>query len=251
VTDGPAHQREWHRWWVFPTMAGVALLAVAAWGILVHQPRLPSAGPAPGWVIHPARATVSPSASVTPSASRSSVPPAPAMLTVLPAGVQSVQIPSLQVSASASPESASGGALGVPNDPHDVGWWMPTTSELVIDGHVDIEGVGPGALYEVRNLRPGSPVTVQTSAGPEHWRIDGVRTYQKGQLPAALFSWQGSSARLVIVTCGGPFDYATHHYYDNVVAYASTSRSFGQADLLEDRRVQAAAQVVETVPAPR
>jgi hypothetical protein len=147
------------------------------------------------------------------------------MPAVLPAGVQSVEIPSLQVSAPASPESASGGTLGVPDDPHDVGWWMPTTSELVIDGHVDMEGAGPGALYEVRNLRPGSPVTVQTSAGPEHWRIDGVRTYQKGQLPAGLFSWQGSSARLVIVTCGGPFDYATHHYYDNVVAYASTSRS--------------------------
>ena len=221
MTDGPAHQREWHRRWVLPLVAGVALLAVAGWGILVHQPRLPSAGPAPAWVVHPARVTVSPSASATPSASRSSAPPAPAMPAVLPTGVQSVQIPSLQVSAPASPESASDGTLGVPNDPHDVGWWMPTTSELVIDGHVDMEGIGPGALYEARNLRPGAPVTIQTSAGPEHWRIDGVRTYQKGQLPGGLFSWQGSSARLVIVTCGGPFDYATHHYYDNVVAYGS------------------------------
>jgi hypothetical protein len=201
-------------------VAGVALLAVAAWGILVHQP-LPSAGPAPGWLVHPARATVSPSVSMTRSASRSSVPPVPAMPAVLPAGVRSVRIPSLQVSALASPESASGGTLGVPNDPHEVGWWMPTTSELVIDGHVDMEGAGPGALYQVRNLRPGAQVTIQTSAGPEHWRIDGVRTYEKGQLPSGLFSWQGGNGRLVIVTCGGPFDYATHHYYDNVVAYGS------------------------------
>jgi hypothetical protein len=221
VTDGPAHQRRGRRWWVFSIAAGVALLAVAAWGILVHQPRLPSAGPAPGWLVHPARATVSPSVSMTRSASRSAVPPVPAMPAVLPAGVRSVRIPSLQVSAPASPESASGGTLGVPDDPHEVGWWMPTTSELVIDGHVDMEGAGPGALYQVRNLRPGAQVTIQTSAGPEHWRIDGVRTYEKGQLPSGLFSWQGGSARLVIVTCGGPFDYATHHYYDNVVAYGS------------------------------
>jgi hypothetical protein len=205
--------------------AGVLLLAVAAWGILVHQPQLPSAGPAPSWVVRPARATVFPSASVTPSAGQTSGSAAPAMPAVLPTGVQSIQIPSLLVSAAASPESASGGTLGVPDDPHDVGWWMPTTSELVIDGHVDMEGAGPGALYEVRNLHPGARVTVQTSTGPEHWRIVGVRTYQKGQLPAGLFSWQGSSARLVIVTCGGPFDWATHHYFDNVVAYASTSRS--------------------------
>src|ERR1700759_5318011 len=191
-------------------VAGVALLAVAAWGVLVPQPRLPTA-----------RAPAPPSASVPPSASPSSVPSAPAMPAVLPTGVQSVQIPSLQVSAPASPESASGGTLGVPNDPHDVGGWLPTTSELVIDGHVDMEGVGPGALYGVRDLRPGAQVTIQTSAGPEHWRIDGVRTYEKGQLPSRLFSWQGGTRRLVIVTCGGPFDYAPHHYYDNVVAYGS------------------------------
>jgi hypothetical protein len=36
---------------------------------------------------------------------------------------------------------------------------------------------------------------------------------------ALYLRWHGSEARLVIITCGGPFDYATHHYYDNVVAY--------------------------------
>jgi hypothetical protein len=143
------------------------------------------------------------------------------MPAVLPVGAKSVSIPSLQVSAPASPESVSAGALGIPGDPHHVGWWMPSTSELVIDGHVDMEGVGPGALYEVRNLHPGARVTVQTTTGAEHWTIDGVRTYTKGRVPAALFRWQGSSAQLVIITCGGPFDYATHHYYDNVVAYGS------------------------------
>jgi hypothetical protein len=143
------------------------------------------------------------------------------MPAVLPVGAQSVQIPSLQVSAPASPESVTAGALGVPGDPAHVGWWMPSTSELVIDGHVDMEGVGPGALYEVRNLRPGARVTVQTPAGAEHWTIDGVRTYQKGRVPAGLLTPPGTGTRLVIITCGGPFDYATHHYDDNVVAYGS------------------------------
>ena len=196
--------------------AGLTLLAVAAWGILVHQPRLPNAGPAPA-LAQPARAT----AAAAPSAARPAVPPAPAMPAVLPVGAQSIQIPSLQVSAPASPESVTAGALGVPGDPAHVGWWMPSTSELVIDGHVDMEGVGPGALYEVRNLRPGARVTVQTTAGAEHWTIDGVRTYQKGRVPAGLLTPPGTGIRLVTITCGGPFDYATHHYADNVVAYGS------------------------------
>ncbi len=221
VTDGRARQR-WYarRWWVPPVAAALALFGVAAWGLLAHRPHLPSAGPAPAWV-QPARATVRPA----PATSRVAVPSGPAMPAVLPVGARSVRIPSLRVSAPAIPESAAGGTLGVPGDPAHVGWWMPSTSELVIDGHVDMAGVGPGALYEVRNLRPGAQLVVQAVGGPERWTIDGVRTYQKGRVPAGLFSWRGSTARLVIITCGGPFDYATHHYYDNVVAYGSPSRS--------------------------
>jgi hypothetical protein len=60
-------------------------------------------------------------------------------------GLAAIQLPSLQVSAPASPESVTAGALGVPGDPAHVGWWMPSTSELVIDGHVDMQGIGPGA----------------------------------------------------------------------------------------------------------
>jgi hypothetical protein len=226
VIFGPAHQWLRRRWWVLPATAGLTLLAVAAWGIGVHQPRLPNAGPAPA-MAQPARATAAapaatvPSASAVPPVTRPAVPPAPVMPVVLPVGAQAIQIPSLQVSAPASPESVTAGALGVPADPAHVGWWMPSTSELVIDGHVDMEGVGPGALYEVRNLRPGARITVQTTAGAEHWTIDGVRTYQKGRVPAGLLTPPGTGTRLVIITCGGPFDYATHHYYDNVVAYGS------------------------------
>jgi hypothetical protein len=147
------------------------------------------------------------------------------MPAVLPVGAQSVTIASLRVSAPAAPESAADGGLGVPADPAHVGWWMPSPSELVIDGHVDMEGIGPGALYEVRNLRPGAQVLVQSANGPERWAIDGVRTYTKGRLPSGLFRWSGRTARLVIITCGGPFDAATHHYDDNVVAYGSPVRS--------------------------
>lgn len=222
MTNAPAHQRRYfRRWWAPPVLVALALLGVAAWGLVAHQSHLPSAGPAPAWVAPERVAATRAAAPPT----RPAVAPAPAMPAVLPRGAASIQIPSLQISAPAQPEVAAAGSLAVPGNPADVGWWMPSTSELVIDGHVDMEGVGPGALYEVRNLRVGRQVVVQTSGGPERWTIDGVRTYAKGHIPAGLFRWQGATARLVIITCGGPFDYATHHYYDNVVAYGSPARS--------------------------
>lgn len=200
-------------------LAGLALLAVAAWGMLASRPRLPSAGPAPAWV-KPVAARPAQGG----SRSAAALGPASVLPAVLPVGAQSVTIPSLRVSPSAVPVSAANGTLGVPTDEAQVGWWMPSTSELVIDGHVDMEGAGPGALYEVRNLRPGAQVVVQTANGPEHWTINGVRTYTKGRLPSELFRYSGASPRLVLITCGGPFDAATHHYADNVVAYGSPSR---------------------------
>ncbi len=100
---------------------------------------------------------------------------------------------------------------------------MPSTAELVLDGHVDMAGQGPGALFELRAVRPGAAVIVETAGGPEHWAVDGVRTYLKGHVPAVLFT--GAGPRLVIITCGGPFDWATHHYDDNVVVYASPART--------------------------
>lgn len=237
MTCDHAHQRRRSRpWWAPPVGAGIFLLAVAAWGILAHQTRLPQAGPPPAlaYTAKPAVTAQIPTAATAAGGVRrpgaaapapSQTPAAPPMPVLLPAGAESVQIPSLQISASALAESVTSGALGVPGNPAGVGWWMPSPAELVIDGHVDMEGVGPGALYEVRNLRPGASVTVQTATGREHWTINGVRTYKKGNIPAGLFSDQQMTPRLLIITCGGPFDYATHHYYDNVIAYASLSRA--------------------------
>ncbi|HYZ56133.1 MAG TPA: class F sortase [Streptosporangiaceae bacterium] len=221
--QGNAHQRRYRRWWALPVLIGAVLLAVAAWGIQSHRSRLPEAGPPP--VLTGAPETAIPAAGTgnVKMRSRVSVRAVPPMPAVLPVGADSVEIPSLHITAAATPESVNAaGALGVPANPAEVGWWMPSTAELVIDGHVDMAGAGPGALFEVRTLRPGAAVVVKTASGTEHWKVDGVRTYEKGHVPAGLFN--GQRPRLVIVTCGGPFNYATHHYDDNVIAYASWSR---------------------------
>jgi hypothetical protein len=204
------------RWWAPPLTVGAGLVAVAAWGMGTHQLRLPEAGPPP------ALSRLADPAATGQDGARSPVVVLPAMPAVLPVGAESVQIPSLHVVAGALPEAVQAGQLGVPADPAWVGWWMPSSSELVIDGHVDTAAAGPGALYRTGSLRAGAAVTVRTAVGTEHWTVDGVRTYRKGHMPAGLFG--GFRPRLLIITCGGPFDEVTRHYADNIVAYASPAR---------------------------
>jgi hypothetical protein len=49
--------------------------------------------------------------------------------------------------------------------------------------------------------------------------VASVRSYLKSKLPTSVFRRTGP-ARLVLVTCGGPFDAATGHYRDDVVVTA-------------------------------
>lgn len=221
MTASHARRRLSRRWWAPPLAVGAGLVVAAGWGVAAHQPRLPQAGPPPVLAGRQAAAAVqiprtAAGRDIRHGHSRAEKP---AMPVVLPVGAESVSIPGLGVTAAATPETVRAGQLGVPADPARVGWWMPSTAELVIDGHVDTATAGPGALYRTGFLRPGAAITVRTISGSEHWTVDGVRTYAKGQVPAGLFA--GYGPRLVIITCGGPFDYATRHYGDNVIAYAS------------------------------
>ena len=53
----------------------------------------------------------------------------------------------------------------------------------------------------------------------EHLYDGFLRSYRKDALPTSLYSRRGAP-RLVIVTCGGPFDRRTGRYRDNVVLTA-------------------------------
>jgi hypothetical protein len=65
-----------------------------------------------------------------------------------------------------------------------------------------------------------SSVSVMTDTGRAlTYRVVGRRVYSKQSLPSEVFSTRGPP-RLVLITCGGPFNTATHHYRDNVVVYA-------------------------------
>ena len=136
-------------------------------------------------------------------------------------------IPALNVAASVVPVRAEAGLLGVPRSINEVGWWAgggvpgAPTGTVVIDGHVDGATSGLGALWPLRSAQIGDQITLKLANGDTvGYRVRGVRSYLKAELPASLFAGVKGTAVLAMITCGGPFDRATGHYADNVVVYA-------------------------------
>ena len=143
----------------------------------------------------------------------------------LPGNPVRLTIASIGVSASVIRVGVHGGAWDVPEDPQVLGWWSKggrpgtNTGSTVIVGHVDSAVRGPGALYHLESTAVGSLVSVETDSGLVRYRVVGRRVYAKSALPSDIFA-TGGTPRLVLITCGGPFDRRIRHYKDNVVVYA-------------------------------
>lgn len=121
---------------------------------------------------------------------------------------------------------AADGSIDVPDDPSRAGWLAtgaapadPAGSTVLV-GHLDSATQGIGAFAALLDLPANTSLTVVDSEGAMHrYRVLSRQQLVKADLPATLFARDGSP-RLVLITCGGAFDRATHHYDDNVVVTA-------------------------------
>jgi hypothetical protein len=118
------------------------------------------------------------------------------------------------------------GVLDVPSQITRLGWWIDgmapgsQSGAVLIAGHVDSATAGAGALFNLKSAKRGDTVQVTTKSGRTFtYRVVSVQTMLKQNLPTDIFSLDGKP-RLVIVTCGGPFDPTIRHYRDNVVVTA-------------------------------
>jgi len=118
------------------------------------------------------------------------------------------------------------GALDVPTNIRRTGWFRDgaapgdSTGAVLIAGHVDSARAGVGAFGPLKRATARSRVQVTTADGKTRtYRVTTVKTYEKTELPANIYSTRGG-ARLVLVTCGGPFNAAIGHYRDNIVVTA-------------------------------
>lgn len=144
--------------------------------------------------------------------------PAPVLLT----------IPDLEVSALIEPVGvASDGQLAIPASGQVVGWYQhgpaPGAGEgsVVLAGHVDTRLDGIGVLAGLTDLSLGAEVEVALADGTSTtYLVTGRQTVPKAELPLAEIFTRAGPERLMIITCGGPFEHDTGHYRDNVVVSA-------------------------------
>lgn len=107
------------------------------------------------------------------------------------------------------------------------GWYKysPTPGQLgpaILLGHIDSAKYGPGIFFELGKLKPGDPVSVTRADGTVAvFRIDKVAEYPKSTFPTLEVYGNIDHAGLRLITCGGKFDFSSHNYEDNIVAYAS------------------------------
>jgi sortase family protein len=95
----------------------------------------------------------------------------------------------------------------------------------VIEGHVDTVR-GPAVFFNLGALRPGNRIDVTLADGVTAvFRVTGVRQYRKSHFPSKTIYGTTRYAALHLITCGGPFDYATRNYLDSTVVFASLATS--------------------------
>jgi sortase (surface protein transpeptidase) len=130
------------------------------------------------------------------------------------------------------------GTLMVPAPgPHynEAGWYKysPTPGSVgpaVIAGHIDSAAQGPSVFFNLGDLEPGDKIFISRVDGlVAVFKVDGVRRYPKVDFPTRLVYGKTHHAALRLITCGGPFDYATGHYTDNIVVFASLAGSHKQS----------------------
>lgn len=139
-----------------------------------------------------------------------------------------LQIPDLSVDATVVPVGVdTRGDLAIPEDVDTVGWYRfgpapgAASGSVVLAGHVDSATQGVGAMRAMWSAAPGMTVTVSSGDGaPVRYRVVSREIFVKGQVPLASLFSTGGSARLTLITCGGPFDEQTRSYVDNVVVTA-------------------------------
>jgi hypothetical protein len=198
-------------------MTGILLL-VAGVLLLPSSPKtdVGTVPPSSTGVRSPATATES---SLAPSPRPAGDPFAPLSVQVRRAGIDARVVPV---------GVGRDGMLGIPQDVRQVGWWQAgaaagsAAGTVVLVGHVDSAQQGAGAFFPLRQLNPGDRVVLSGAGGERTvYVVSARRQYPKSSLPRAEVFGQGSMPRLVLLTCGGPFNSATRHYEDNVVVYAT------------------------------
>lgn len=138
-----------------------------------------------------------------------------------------LRIPAIGVDAEVVPVGQSEpGVMEVPSDVSTVGWYEPGVTpgrngSAVLAGHVDSRTQGAGAFFDLRRLDVDDTIEIiDADGGVQRWIVVARTTFPKDELVDQRLFARDGDPRLVLVTCGGPFDAGSSSYRDNVVVHA-------------------------------
>ncbi|MCS5723549.1 class F sortase [Herbiconiux sp. CPCC 203407] len=217
-----------------------AAIALAA-SLVLSGCAVGATAPGAGATASDDRVASTPSSSPTPSAPPD-VPPAPAPAPSVPLSDASlgaaataptvppvrVEVPSLGIDISIAAESVDDtGALALPENPDVASWyrWGPSPwnpeGATVIASHVDSLEYGLGQFARLPDATAGTRISVTAADGRvADFEVQHVDLAEKDGIDwGQVFDREGP-ARLVLITCGGEFDYDTGHYRSNVIVTA-------------------------------
>lgn len=118
------------------------------------------------------------------------------------------------------------GTMEIPNDADVAGWYRAMAAPGEDDGvallaaHVD-EPSGLGPFASLRDLKEGAKVDVALEDGTTvTYQVSAVEETSKETVDFERILDGSLGHHLVMVTCGGEFDWDTRHYENNVIVWA-------------------------------
>jgi hypothetical protein len=139
-----------------------------------------------------------------------------------------VAVPAAAIDVTVAPVGVlSNGEMELPEDTKVAGWYRfgpdpaSSTGSTILASHVDSRKYGLGSFSRLKDIPIGTPVSVTTSDGAVHdYEIDSSTRVSKDEIPLDTIFDRAGAPRLVLITCGGQFDYETGHYLDNILVTA-------------------------------
>ena len=146
-----------------------------------------------------------------------------------------IQIDAAQVDAEIEQLEIVDGVMQNPTGPWVVSWYkdlagLGESGNVVMAGHIDYWNVGPSVFYTLAQITEGAPINVTGEDGEVYaYQVEWIRNYGADDAPLDEIVGPTPQESLTLITCGGPFDYATGHYLERTVVRANRVDTAPQA----------------------
>jgi LPXTG-site transpeptidase (sortase) family protein len=137
-----------------------------------------------------------------------------------------LRIPKIGLDTEAAPVGLTGGAVAVPADGKEVGWYKfgprpGLAGNAIIDGHRDTPA-GPAVFENLHLLVPGDVLYVTDDhAVTRAFRVTSVASYPLDKAPLMRIFGPNAEAHLNLITCNGTWVPSQQTYDQRLVVYTT------------------------------